>query len=63
MSLTPATLAFDIISRNKAKVQPAKYTPRGPQAEAVVRFMGRPADPGGHQIGRASCRERVSQRV
>mgnify|MGYP003442113872 CR=1 FL=1 len=47
MSLTPATLAFDIISRNKAKVQPAKYTPRGPQAEAVVRFMGRPA---GHEV-------------
>lgn len=38
---TAATLAFDIISRNKDKVQGVKYAPRGDKAEAVRRFMGR----------------------
>jgi len=41
---TAATLAFDIISRNKSQVQPVKYAPRGEAATkdaAVRRFMAR----------------------
>lgn len=47
MALTAAELAFDIITRNKDKVQACKYTPRGPQADAVTRFMNRAA---GHEV-------------
>ncbi len=46
MTLTAATLAFDIINRSK-NVQPCKYAPRGAMADAVVAFMGRPA---GHEL-------------
>jgi hypothetical protein len=38
---TAASLAFDIIGRNKDKIQGVKYAPRGDKAEAVRRFMGR----------------------
>jgi len=47
MTMTAASLAFDIITRNEGNVKPCKYQPRGPQADAVVRFMGRPA---GHEV-------------
>jgi hypothetical protein len=43
--MTAYELACDIINRSNS-VQPCKYAPRGPMADAVVRFMGRAA---GHE--------------
>ena len=43
--MTAYELACDIINKSNS-VQPCKYAPRGKEAEAVVRFMGRPA---GHE--------------
>jgi hypothetical protein len=45
MNMTAYELACDLINGSK-NVQPCKYAPRGPQADAVQRFMGRPA---GHE--------------
>lgn len=44
--MTAYELACDIINRAN-NVTACKYSPRGPQADAVQRFMGRPA---GHEV-------------